>query len=297
MVKQNKGKADKRYDSYILPGQSRRFLTEIKDISEINLYLMQNRYYFYYYNDKGDNKKMRGGSLFGKEIKSGQFKDSGLYGKKAAKLMGDLNARNKKLADDFLLHSCYSFIPYDRLLLGDGSSNYIDMQTLRLHPLYGIPFLPASVIKGTLRSVWILERFGGSERKAEADDCFVRLFGGQGTSSVHSEGILTFFDTYPEKFAIGVDIQTVHYNNYYNRSAQEPTDDQPPVPVNFVCLQDVAFAIRLGCNDSEAWASWSKDIDDMMECMITQYGLGAKTALGYGQGTYVKLEEPGNACL
>ncbi len=295
--KQQENNRNKESDHVILPKQSRDFLLKIENIRDINLYLIQNRYYFRYTQKIRDRNVIKDGSMLGTVIKTGKIKHSDMYKAQAARLMENLNERNRGLVNDFLFHNCYLFSPYDKLLLGDGNSAYIGMQALRLHPLYGIPYLPASVIKGTLRNVWILERFGGSEEDAEADNGFISLFGGMGADSVQSEGKLRFFDIYPDRFEIGADVQTVHYSQYYGSQSKEPTDDQSPIPIKYACLRDSEFLLLLGCNDSEVWRCWNKDIDEMVECMLTQYGLGAKTSLGYGVGRCVKQVDDSNKNL
>lgn len=81
-----------------------------------------------------------------------------------------------------------------------------------------------------------------------------------------------------------MDVQTVHYERYYKQPVGWPTDDQNTIPAAFMCLRQAEFSILIGCCDKEVWERWKTDLDLMMDCMIKQYGIGAKTAIGYGIG-------------
>lgn len=107
----------------------------------------------------------------------------------------------------------------------------------------------------------------------------------------NAEGLmrhLRFIDLYPKSFMIGLDVQTVHYKNYYNKGHKEFTDVQSgKTPFYFVCLKKAVFPISIACNKTELWTRWHNELDNMMNCMFVQYGIGAKTALGYGCGFLV----------
>lgn len=221
-------------------------------------------------------------------IRDGFIRHTDIYNKNAEGLMRLLNRRNKKIVERYECSLSYEFEPHDKLILGEGGGVYFDMQPLRLHPLYGITYIPASVLKGTLRSVWVSERHGGKEEEAEKDEDFIHLFGGKRKDNIHFEGNLRFIDLYPKSFMIGLDVQTVHYKNYYNKGHKEFTDVQSgKTPFYFVCLKKAVFPISIACNETELWTRWHNELDNMMNCMFVQYGIGAKTALGYGCGFLV----------
>lgn len=276
------------YEKLMLPKDSINFLKEMGNVLDINLYLAQNRFYFEkdITNPKSKNKKVNEkeyGSLLAERVRYNCIQETEIY-EKLKEFLGLLNSHNKIIAESFSFQESYRFKPYDKLLLGEGSGAYLNIQPLRLHPLYGIPYLPSSVLKGTLRSVWVNEKYGGNENEAEADDNFVLLFGGRKKDSKQVEGKLVFFDIFPERFAIGLDVQTVHFDDYYKTKQKEPTDDQKTKPVSFMCLRKALFSIVIACNERKVWENWKEDLDSMVSCMIKQYGIGAKTTLGYGVG-------------
>lgn len=273
------------YEKLILPRDAIGFLKAMGNVLEINLYLAQNRFYFKRDMTGSSRKKEKEyGSLLGERVRRNGINETDCNEINQMGLLGLLNKRNKEIAGNFLFWEKYTFEPYDKLLLGEGSGAYIDAQPLRLHPLYGIPYLPSSVLKGTLRSVWVSEKYEGKEEKAEADDDFILLFGGKRSDSKQVEGKLVFLDIFPETFEIGLDVQTIHFDEYYKPKHIEPTDDQDTKPVSFICLRRAVFSIIIACDDQEVWGTWKAEIDDMVDCMMTQYGIGAKTALGYGVG-------------
>lgn len=288
------------YDHLILPQQSKCFLKSMEDVLEMNLYLAQNRFYFEKTDvkdrNKGDGKD--GGKMYGpllaervrgwkedpKGVRYQGVREKECYGGKLESILKCLNERNAKIAHSFIQSDSYILKPYDKMILGEGSGAYFNVQPLRLHHLYGVPYIPASVLKGTLRNVWIMEKYEGKEEKALADDEFILLFGGERKDSVRIEGALVFLDTYPDQFTLGLDVQTNHFRDYYNNPRVQPTDDQDTRSISFMCLRDAIFRIWIACGDEKVWISGKEEIDTMMHCMFTQYGVGAKTALGYGIG-------------
>lgn len=271
-------------NALILPRRSRDFLNGMGSVLDVNLYLSQNRFC---YKIRSDSKKYA--SLLGEGIYKNEIQSDNIYETEAQLFIEHLNCRSRRAAEHFRCHRFYEFQIHDKLILGEGGGVYHNIQPLRLHPLYGIPYIPASVIKGTLRSVWVIERYGGDEEKAKEDDGFLQLFEGKGAADQPSEGKLIFFDIYPKEFTIGLDVQTVHYKRYYDSNQskgrlKQPTDDQSPVPVLFVCLRKGVFPVFIANHDENVWDHRKEEIDEMIELMFTQYGIGAKTALGYGTG-------------
>ena len=278
---------DVEYEKLILPKNSIDFLETMGRVSDINPYLAQNRFGCEIKPDgrkdvKKEDSKKNYSSLLAELVRDGSKNDAYFCDEKLKGLMDLLNQRNKGLMESFPFHKEYLFNPYDKLILGDGTGAYLRAQPLRLHPLYGIPFIPASVIKGTLRSAWISKRYDGDVEKAEKAEDFIDLFGGNGKEINAREGKLRFFDIFPNKFEIGLDVQTVHYKEYYSDPTIPPTDDQITRPVFFMCLRNAEFNIFICCRDEKAWNGGKGELDHMMDEVYKLYGIGAKTALGYG---------------
>lgn len=133
------------------------------------------------------------------------------------------------------------------------------------HHLLGVPFLPASSIKGLLRAWNQLERGGRDERK---------LFG-----SGDQVGTIKFLDAIPVSVpALKYDVMTPHYNPYY-QNQEVPGDWHNPTPIPFLSVaadQNFLFGI-LGHDKDLAM------VDDMLDEALLWAGAGAKTAGGYGR--------------
>lgn len=266
----------------ILPIESKKFLYSLCEIESINPYLLQNR--FIYEKTAKNDKKNYYPLLYSELSKLSKVEEKELNvipGKKFCnenliKIAENLNQRNLELAQHFPKHSCYKFKPYDKMIIGEGGDFYLNMQPIRLHPLYGLPYIPASAIKGALRSAWVNETSGSN-----FNEDIKKLFGSAETDSEHTVGTLIFFDTFPKHFSLSFDVQTPHFKNYYEQKC-EPSDDRNPVPIPFVCLKDANFNIIIACRDEKIMNLYQGKIDDLVSVMFTQYGIGAKSSLGYG---------------
>lgn len=263
-----------RLKKMVLPRDSRDFVLSMEDVTDINPYLSQYRICYENPNEKRHSKepyiplimyRIKQKKIYGDEFCKGEL----------SRIAKTLNDQNRRLAGYFPEFKEYMFSPYDKMIIGESGSVYFNVQPLRLHPLYGLPFIPASTIKGTLRGTWIMEEGGTSEE-------FEKLFGSMEGKLENQRGKLVFFDCFPEQFSVGLDVQTPHYKNYYESGNSEPTDDQNPIPIQFVCLRDAKFNIRIACQDSGLWKNSRKKVDKMVDVMYRQFGIGAKSALGYG---------------
>ena len=160
-----------------------------------------------------------------------------------------------------------------RLLIGSEESIY--ETSIRLHHIYGIPFIPASAIKGVVRSYIISEKFGNKEEDALKDDEFVKVFGSQ-----ESEGKVTFFDAFPtSKPTIKVDIMNPHYGDYYSdkKNKVAPTDTMKLNPINFLTVENTTFEFFIASRDEI-----DKQCISLFEKALKNHGIGGKTAVGYG---------------
>ena len=131
-----------------------------------------------------------------------------------------------------------------RLIVGLGNESVYDT-SMTLHHVYGIPYIPASAVKGIVRSWIIIERFGQDEKKAIKDKGFCDVFGCpkkiKDTPSYYEEerqGKVWFFDAFPlSKSEIEVDIMNPHYGGYYNSTNPEPPADYlKPNPITFLTV-------------------------------------------------------------
>lgn len=282
-------KQDREFMGRILPLDAQEYLKNIS-LCQINPYLSHNR--FLERVNIGNRDKMQ---IQNQSILMGKLKDDNMKAECFCKenicdnrstdkecnhglkeLMLKLNKRNERIAGQFARQESFVFEPYDKLIMGmGGNSPYSNIQLFRMHFLYGIPYIPASGIKGALRSCWLLEE--------EPDESFYLLFGSEEEDTRESKrGELVFFDTYPSEFSLGLDVQVPHYFNYYKGTGSPPLDNENTQILYFTCLYDSSFSISIACRDEALWDREKARIENVMEIMLTQYGLGAKTALGYG---------------
>ena len=167
--------------------------------------------------------------------------------------------------------------PNYHLVVGLGGHSVYET-SMTLHHIYGVPYIPASSIKGVVRS-WIILNEYENESSALNNDTFVKWFGSQS-----SAGKLVFFDAFPnEKPRIEPDIMNVHYPDYY-QGRKPPTDTQSPIPVSFLTVTKSPFNFFVGSSELNINSDKLKDktIKDWLKDALTNHGIGAKTAVGYG---------------
>jgi CRISPR-associated protein Cmr6 len=168
-----------------------------------------------------------------------------------------------------------------RLVIGGEATVY--ETSMRLHHIYGIPYIPASGIKGVVRSYIITEKFEEQLKKYDKysdfeekvlfvkdekgeykEKGFVDVFGSQ-----EQEGKVTFFDAFPTaKPTLKVDIIN-------------PIDEDKII--NFLTVENTTFRFMMGAKKGlEAFMIQGKKIEDWLTEALRNHGLGAKTAVGYG---------------
>jgi CRISPR-associated protein Cmr6 len=158
---------------------------------------------------------------------------------------------------------------------------------ITLHHVYGIPYIPASSIKGVLRSWVIYSKFENSEKKALKDRLFCRVFGCPAESILESahQGKVTFFDALPIKSPIiEPDIMNPHFPQWYGGKGA-PVDTDKPNPVFFLTVKNTPFQFLLGSKEwnLESALFWDeKTLGWWLENALAEHGIGAKTAVGYG---------------
>jgi len=191
-----------------------------------------------------------------------------------------------------------------RLALGLGVDNVYETG-ICLHHIYGFPYIPASGLKGVVRS-WIITTFfsekdsDGStqidydlqkaEERALKNDKFVKIFGDN-----EKQGNVIFFDAFPTSApTIDVDVMNPHYQPYYSESPANaktaPSDFHNPVPVFFLTVKDTSFQFIIGSREGYLTdykiggkdGKDGKDINEWLKEALTTHGIGAKTAVGYG---------------
>lgn len=201
-----------------------------------------------------------------------------------------------------------------RLIVGLGNESVYET-SMTLHHIYGIPYIPGQAVKGVLRSWMIVEKFGmiyvekndgtgteetldldRAEKRALKDQGFCDIFGCPAEGSFYKEarqGKVYFFDAFPitlNKDSIQPDIMNPHYAPYYSEK-KPPADYHNPIPVTFLTVQKTTFELLFGLRkDDNKTITGGKFAERMplqivreeLKNALSQHGLGAKTAIGYG---------------
>ena len=172
-----------------------------------------------------------------------------------------------------------------RLLIGSEQSVY--ETSIRLHHIYGIPYIPSTAIKGVVKSYYIhkLSSFkfltkNNNFELIKLNYHFLHLFGSQ-----KQEGKIIFFDAFPTTPPkIKVDIINPHYRDYYNDNKNKiaPTDDKNPISIPFLTVEDTKFKFFIASKEPI-----NEDFIKLFKEALQNHGIGSKTAVGYG---YLKQE-------
>ncbi|MDI9607571.1 MAG: type III-B CRISPR module RAMP protein Cmr6 [Atribacterota bacterium] len=111
------------------------------------------------------------------------------------------------------------------------------------------------------------------KEQKELISLFQDIFGTQ-----QQKGNVIFFDAYPDgNINLKIDIMNPHYPEYYSGS-QAPTDWQQPKPIKFLTVENTDFYFRLASRNQTLLQEAKTLLKDALE----NYGVGAKTSLGYG---------------
>jgi len=230
-----------------------------------------------------------------------------------------------------------------RLIVGLGVSHPAET-SMKLHYIYGVPYIPGSALKGAFNHYWVKEQLypaaqkilqkymdsknlkgeksinkpysfletiatiwdfrEGIEKnikgfKKNEKEIVLRLMENEefstkvknyqtifGTQT--QKGCFVFFDAYPlsnDDIKLEEDVMTPHYGQYYNAkegSEKFPTDTQSPNPIKFVTWKGTfLFVIKSIC--SKANVELLDSVKNNLIEALSNYGIGAKTAVGYGR--------------
>lgn len=165
------------------------------------------------------------------------------------------------------------------------------------HPTLGVPYLPGSGLKGAVRfAYWaryVAEQ--GDQERERGRDYMRLLFGTSDDPDDITEegrrrrGLAVFFDVFPPPGArVAVDILNPHFPSWYQETGAE-TDDQNPVPNFFLAVEgggvwqfDALLVPGSLAVTAEELDECEKRLRQSLEDCVFAWGVGAKTAAGYG---------------
>lgn len=207
-----------------------------------------------------------------------------------------------------------------RLIIGLGGKGPIEIG-ITVHPVTGLPYIPGSALKGLARNYALLtlyaEVYGEQDQlnstslegfdaqlcsgigHKNAND-YAAIFGyaaESGESSGQGGGCI-FYDAILLKCSgplFTLDVMTPHFKEYYNsgnagtgKPTSAPHDADSPNPVTFITVTEGAefgFAVgsgpRVSSKLSMRAARW-------LARALEEFGIGAKTASGYGAFKHVE---------
>jgi len=186
--------------------------------------------------------------------------------------------------------SCTFFLDCtSRLVIGQGVSSVLETH-LSTHPVYGVPFIPGSALKG-LAAHYCHNRLGQNPTFRMNGSSYNVLFGNQ-----EKAGMIHYCDAFPTPEtvadALHLDILTPHHQKYNQlrtndlangQNAPSPRDDDSPVPVPFLTVK-AKFRVLLTCESDQPEADeWLEIAKTIVTKAAEQEGLGGKTNSGYGQ--------------
>lgn len=175
------------------------------------------------------------------------------------------------------------------LVTGIGESHPHEISMVFDHNM-GIPYIPASGIKGIVRfahTLGLLADIPQDEIKTDKNGKIYfddekewtkipTLFGTQ-----KKRGTVIFLDAYPENIPdLHVDIMNPHYGKYYNGESP-PADYLDPTPLKFLTVAKETTFIFRALVDKKI-AGLKDKVKTAFKKALTEEGVGAKTAVGYG---------------
>jgi len=100
----------------------------------------------------------------------------------------------------------------------------------------------------------------------------------------HVRGSIVFLDVIPERYRLGIDIINNHFQSYYmdDKGAYAPNDYYNPIPVQYLVVER-GSAFRFSVISKNPLEKELKHvINRELITFLCSYGIGAKTAYGYG---------------
>lgn len=155
----------------------------------------------------------------------------------------------------------------------------------------GIPYIPASSIKGVLRLAYAINIANGRTEIPESE--LEKYFGTSDQKQKNKyKGQLVVFDAYPAEVPnLKVDIMNPHYSDYYSGKKNQPVETESPNPIKFLAVQQgTKFVFNCAFiplkNDDKSpilTETETKEIESMFNTAFEKVGFGGKASIGYGR--------------
>jgi CRISPR type III-B/RAMP module RAMP protein Cmr6 len=171
-----------------------------------------------------------------------------------------------------------------RLIIGIGNENVLETG-LTLHHTYGTPIIPGTALKG-LASHYCDQVWGAGDGKFKRGEEYHRAIFGTSDDSGH----FIFHDAWitPEtmKRSLRRDVMTPHHMEYYSgedKGQAAPTDFDDPNPITFLSIVGT-FHVAVSCDVPGAEGDkWADLAFRLLTDALREWGIGGKTAAGYGR--------------
>jgi len=158
-----------------------------------------------------------------------------------------------------------------QLYVGSSVGRLFDIG-LTLHPIYGVPYIPASGIRGAV------QHWAGEAGYEGVTDWF---------GSEREQSPVWIGDAFPlPGFKVREGILTKHHASYYEGAEPGPPADwEVPAPVAFLTVKagaEFEFVVGARPPEGERPGASLTDVEQLVAETLAFAGLGAKTRKGYG---------------
>lgn len=215
--------------------------------------------------------------------------------------------RDKILGQSGFVHISLRARANTRILVGMGGAHCRE-NSLTLHPVYGIPYIPGSSVKGLMRNWFLYAFFDRDEKTTECLDeklnddkgdwkhLYEDLFGTQ-----EARGFMVCHDVFlgPD-CRIVPDVMTVHFQSYY-RDKDKFVDSDNPNPISFYAVDTgqraVEFLLSIEKAGARQYSSHLKPEDLaraaalVLKRALEELGIGSKTSSGYGSFQVTEFQQ------
>ncbi|TVR01576.1 MAG: type III-B CRISPR module RAMP protein Cmr6 [Desulfovibrionales bacterium] len=274
----------------------------------------------------GDNSYLRPfpdekNGKYNAQLKSQQVKNSWERGT-AAQLLAEKNARLDAVT------STYQQLGFTEIRIEAALASSLVIGLGGEHPTekgfkfdwnLGIPFIPASSLKGVVRLAFLVNRLNELQGLEKAKQFWQAVVGGLlpdtarnlfgcgvvGKEQEACRGNVIFMDAWPQTMPrLKAEIMNCHYPEYLNSKAgRGPTEDQQLNPQKFWAVdthddkgKPLLFVFRALL--SPAAQEMEKEFEAALRSALNEHGLGAKTAIGHGRfgtGSHNQQDASGNS--